>query len=327
MNVYDFDGTIYNGDSTIDFWKFCLKRHPKAMLAIFPAMTGLGLHLFGIISKTKCKQRFYSFLKYIPDVDSELAVFWGRHEIKIQDWYLAQKRSDDLIISASPTFLLEPICCKLGVKVIASKVEKHTGIHIGDNCHGDEKVKQLQAEFPGVILDDFYSDSLSDSPLAKMASNAFWVDGNIIVPWSERKTGTISKFKHTFLTSQFFLFVFCGGCGTLVNFFFSLTFSRHIDSTLAYVGGYAISLFVTYALNTYLIFKNPFSILRFVKFAISYIPNFLILLTFVAVLLNILHLPEIFVYLAAAVLGLPITFIIVKFFAFGSKVKGGKQSG
>ena len=26
MNVYDFDGTIYNGDSTIDFYLYCIKH-------------------------------------------------------------------------------------------------------------------------------------------------------------------------------------------------------------------------------------------------------------------------------------------------------------
>ena len=29
MNVYDFDKTIYYGDSTADFYLFCLKRHKK----------------------------------------------------------------------------------------------------------------------------------------------------------------------------------------------------------------------------------------------------------------------------------------------------------
>ena len=28
IDVYDFDGTIYDGDSTVDFTRFCLRRHP-----------------------------------------------------------------------------------------------------------------------------------------------------------------------------------------------------------------------------------------------------------------------------------------------------------
>jgi putative flippase GtrA len=126
----------------------------------------------------------------------------------------------------------------------------------------------------------------------------------------------VSKAKHTFFTPEFFLFMFCGGCGTLVNFFFSLSFSQRIDPTFAYAGGYAVSLFATYALNTALIWKQKLSLKRFVKFVISYIPNFLILFAFVAVLINIFHIWAIIVYLAAAVFGLPITFVIVKVFAF-----------
>lgn len=127
------------------------------------------------------------------------------------------------------------------------------------------------------------------------------------------------KIKDTFFTKAFFLFVLCGGGGTLVNFLVSLAFSRQINSTLAYVFGYTISLFVTYLLNSYLIFKKPFSLKRFLKFCLSYVPNFLILLTFVAILLNIFHLPEVFTYLAAAAFGLPVTFILVKTFTFGKK--------
>ena len=137
----------------------------------------------------------------------------------------------------------------------------------------------------------------------------------------------LSKLKAPFFTSEFFLFVFCGGCGTLINFFLSLMFARLIDPTFAYVGGYTVSLFATYALNTSLIFKLPVSMDRFMKFVISYIPNFLILFTFVAILLNIFHLPEIFVYGAAAVLGLPVTFVIVKIYAFGRNMKEDTQNG
>lgn len=29
MNVYDFDGTIYPTDCSIDFFFWCMKSHPK----------------------------------------------------------------------------------------------------------------------------------------------------------------------------------------------------------------------------------------------------------------------------------------------------------
>ena len=32
MNVYDFDKTIYDGDASLDFWKFSVKRKPSLAL-------------------------------------------------------------------------------------------------------------------------------------------------------------------------------------------------------------------------------------------------------------------------------------------------------
>ena len=34
-----------------------------------------------------------------------------------------------------------------------------------------------------ITIDEFYSDSKSDEPLAKIAKSAFLVDGDIISPW------------------------------------------------------------------------------------------------------------------------------------------------
>ena len=44
IDVYDFDGTIYDGDSTVDFTRFCLRRHP-AVLAGLPRFIGTSVLL------------------------------------------------------------------------------------------------------------------------------------------------------------------------------------------------------------------------------------------------------------------------------------------
>ena len=70
MNVYDFDETIYHGDSTRDFYLFCLKNYPK--ISKYLPMQGWYAIKFGlkIMPKTQFKEKFYSFLKGIPDVDA-----------------------------------------------------------------------------------------------------------------------------------------------------------------------------------------------------------------------------------------------------------------
>lgn len=77
-----------------------------------------------------------------------------------------------------------------------------------------------------------------------------------------------------------------------------------------------ISIFITYYLNIKLIFKKKIIFVSFLKFIISYIPNFLILLTFVSVFLNIFYWNKILVYGLAGLLGIPVTFVLVKLYAF-----------
>ena len=88
MNVFDFDNTIYDGDSTVDFWKYCMKRFPKTKKHLaHTAVNGIKF-AFGIINKTEFKEDFYRFLGEINDIDSVLCDFWDVHEEKIKDWYL-----------------------------------------------------------------------------------------------------------------------------------------------------------------------------------------------------------------------------------------------
>ena len=185
MNVYDFDETIYHGDSTRDFYFFCLKNYPK--IAKYLPVQGYHAIKFAlkIMPKTQFKEKFYSFLKGVPDIDAAVEKFWQLHEKNLKRWYLKQKKDDDLIISASPEFLLRPICDKLGIKVIASRVDKFSGKTDGENCWGEEKVKRFNAAGGGEV-EEFYSDSYSDTPLALLAKRAFIVKGDKIIPFEKK---------------------------------------------------------------------------------------------------------------------------------------------
>ncbi|MEG1525431.1 MAG: haloacid dehalogenase-like hydrolase [Clostridia bacterium] len=177
-NVYDFDGTIYDGDSTAHFYRYCAARQPRMLLdlpAVGVAFLGMSL---GLVEKTRAKQRLYRFLTFLPDVNAYVADFWATHRQRIKPWYLAQKCRDDLIISASPDFLLAPICAELGVALLASRVDPHTGETEGLNCHDVEKVRRMRERDPDSEVAQFYSDSLSDLPLAELAQEAFLVKGN-----------------------------------------------------------------------------------------------------------------------------------------------------
>lgn len=184
MNVYDFDKTIYDGDSSVDFYLFCLRKYPKILKVILKQIYGILAGSLGIISREKMKELYFSFLVELPYIDKTVEQFWEYKQHRIKLWYLNQKKTDDVIISASPDFLLRPICKKLNIKYLfASKINKYTGKFHGKNCKGKQKVRIFREYFKCLEIEKFYSDSLSDTPMAELSKQAFLVNKNIIKPW------------------------------------------------------------------------------------------------------------------------------------------------
>ena len=186
MNAYDFDKTIYPGDSATHFWLFCLKRRPLTIVSALRAFPPLAAGLAGKLSRGEVKQALYSCLRLIPDVRAETAAFWDCHIDRIYPWYLARKRDDDLIISASPDFLIGEACRRLGVRHIATDMDLHTGRIRGENCRGEEKVRRFRREYGEETVEEFYSDSLSDRPMMDLAERGYLVKNGAVMRLVEK---------------------------------------------------------------------------------------------------------------------------------------------
>lgn len=181
MNVYDFDKTIYDGDSSIDFFLYSLRKNRKIFLNIFSILYSFFLYKLKIITKEKFKTTFFSFVKKI-DAIKYAEEFWKENKKKIKLFYLSQHQKTDIIISASPSFFLEPIAKELNFNLIATEMNPKTGEIIGKNCYGEEKVKRLKSK--GINkYEKFYSDSLSDTPCSKLAKEAYLVKKEKIIKW------------------------------------------------------------------------------------------------------------------------------------------------
>ena len=121
---------------------------------------------------------------------------------------------------------------------------------------------------------------------------------------------------YMFKSKQFIIFVLIGIVNTFNGVVFSTIYSRFFDANTSFVLGYISGLIISYILNSFITFKEHLAFDKFLKFAISYIPNFVIQNIVVIVLFNILGINKIVVYIIAAILGVPITFIFMKLFAF-----------
>lgn len=187
MNIYDFDKTIFYPDSSATFVKWYYCRHPGMLLRHGgKTLSALVGYFRRKRSVEELKQKFFAFLPGEKALDTELRLFWEKYRGNIQPWYLKQKRSDDIIISGSPEFLLRPMCDELGVRLIGTRMDVSTGAVIGRNNSREEKVRRLYEQYPDAVCEEFYSDSLADTPLAKLAQRAYMVKKGDIGPWPDK---------------------------------------------------------------------------------------------------------------------------------------------
>ena len=184
MNVYDFDKTILNEDSSKLFLLYCLRHEPRNTLRKpWEKVRSALLWAVGFGELEQLKESLFSVLASLPDPDRFVADFWKENLWRIEPWYLPLKREDDLVISASPEFLVRPVTDQLGIRLLGTPMSISTGKILGRNCKGEEKVRRFRRTYGDCAVERFYSDSLSDTPMAQLAEEAFLIVDHQPIPW------------------------------------------------------------------------------------------------------------------------------------------------
>ena len=121
MNVYDFDETIYDGESSIEFILAYLKKDPT-VVRFLPSIAKL------MFRYNRGKATFEDFTRdYAPvlqryfaennvDLMALVSGFWDKRMHKIKPFYRERQQEDDVIITASPYFMMDDVCERLGVR-------------------------------------------------------------------------------------------------------------------------------------------------------------------------------------------------------------------
>lgn len=183
MNVYDFDKTIFLGESSTAFYRFCIPRHPLILLWLPVAgVFGLG-RLMRLCDTTRWKEAFHGYLRCVPDADNLVEAFWDKNQARIAPWLPERLAEGGVVISASPEFLIGGLCRRLGLEYMGTRMDIRSGKIDGRNCRGAEKTRRFRERYPQAVIRFFYSDSLADSPMADIAEQAFMVAGGVLRPW------------------------------------------------------------------------------------------------------------------------------------------------
>lgn len=183
MNVYDFDNTLYDGESAFDFFLYCLKKKPRLVKVVFPIIWDLIKYKSCRMSPAEFKERgaYYteSFFDLFDDIQAEIIQFWDKHEHKFKSFYESVRQDDDVIITANVNILVAELFRRKSIcNYIATTFDMDTG-KLGEVCFGETKARLFKEQY-GEKIDDFYTDSENDAPLMALAKKVYMVKKNKI---------------------------------------------------------------------------------------------------------------------------------------------------
>lgn len=326
VNVYDFDGTIYYGDSTRDFIKYCYKIQYLNKRDFIKIGYLFLKYVVGIIDKTEFKQNVFSFFSRIDDIDTLVSEFWITHKSKIKSFYLEKKHDKDIINSASPYFLLEPICKELKVMdLIASDVDKKTGIYYGLNNDSFVKVDTLYKKYPNVKVMEMYSDSINDKPLLDIAKKSYMLKNDLIYDYNDYKSSIFRRLWDLYRGHlEVFNYLFIGGCTTLISIIIYAFCTRLFGLSLiiSNIISWIISVIFAYFSNRVVVFKS--SSTKYLKEFLSFTSSRIITL-FLDTFLMILFVKKLFIndIISKIIVQIVViigNYILSKLFVFKKKV-------
>lgn len=270
FDLYDFDGTIYDGDSGVDLVKFAIKRYPKFLKKVPKLLFYALLYLLKLRTKEQMKSDIFSFMKYVDDVDVFVADFWKEHEHKIKDFWLQKKsHKKDIIISASGYFWLKPIAEKYKVyDLIATTVDDRTGEVVGKNCHGKEKVRLFKEKYPRAVVLEMYTDSVNDLPLIEIADTGILVKGDNLYNYYNYRPNFIVRFWRWgwgiyHRNEEVWNYIIVGALTTLINigikyalYFTVLDVNKPLEAQIAVAVSWICAVLFAYVFNRIYVFKS-----------------------------------------------------------------------
>lgn len=185
MNAYDFDNTIYDGESMYDFFFLCLSKDIRLFRYIPEVIYRLiqyKLNHLQIEYLVRTAEKVIaSFLKRNKiSLEALTDEFWQKNHHKLKSSFLAKLKQDDLIISGAPRFIIEAVQKELNTKHIICTEINPTTYRIEFLCLKDNKVKAFLEQYPHTKINQFYTDSLADVPMMKYAKETYLVKGNKI---------------------------------------------------------------------------------------------------------------------------------------------------
>lgn len=189
MNVFDFDNTIYDGESSLDFFKFCIRYKPSLARHLPRTLKMAVKYKRGIVDKDEvmkfCGDMLCVLAQNVTNLDIMLEKFWEKNIGKLKPQIMNIIHDEDVIISASPSFIFDKIRDKFkGAAIISTEIDMNN-MQIVRLCYGENKVSEFRKLYPGIKPDNFYTDNINDMPMMSLSKKTWLVQGEKITEFQD----------------------------------------------------------------------------------------------------------------------------------------------
>ena len=128
----------------------------------------------------------------------------------------------------------------------------------------------------------------------------------------------MSSMKFTKANSkEFAAFLLCGAANTLLTYALYVLLLLLMPYKLSYSLAYVCGIFISYYLNSQLVFKQPVSLAKFLKYPVVYIVQYLLGISVLYLCIDMLGFSEWLAPLVVILVSLPVTFVLSKFIIKG----------
>ncbi|WP_294481518.1 haloacid dehalogenase-like hydrolase [uncultured Ruminococcus sp.] len=180
IKVFDFDNTLYHGESSIDLAFYLIRRNKRILLYVPSILINLAKYKMCLVDREKAEQEINDFLKVAVKDKYEAAEivesFWAENSYRLDENMIKRVRKDDVIITAGPDMLIDGIKDKLGTDNIISSIidpDKREMVYFN---FGENKAKRYKEVYGDTPIESFYTDSFNDKPLMKLANKVYIVE-------------------------------------------------------------------------------------------------------------------------------------------------------
>ena len=179
MNAFDFDNTLYHGESAVDFALFLIRYNKRIILLLPRIFRNLLKYKLCLAKKDQIQEELNHYLPAVlpdkPELDRVVRQFWSLHQHRLDKRLIRRIRPEDAIISACPDFLIRPLMNRLHTStLICTEVDTEQKQVIFLNF-SSQKVIRFRERYGERNIHAFFTDSFNDKAMMDISERVYLV--------------------------------------------------------------------------------------------------------------------------------------------------------